>query len=60
MSALLVTKLLFDNVVRFICVLAAVIGDNDPRFTASFWQELWSLLWIKLQMSSAYHPQIDG
>ena len=60
LSASLVAKLFFDNVVRFFGVPAGVISDRDPRFTASFWQKLWALLGTKLLMSSAYHPQMDG
>ena len=37
LSASLVAKLFFDNVVRFFGVPAEVISDRDPRFTASFW-----------------------
>ena len=55
-----VAKLLFYNMVRFFGVPAEVISDRDPRFTASFWYELWALLGTKLLMSSAYYPQTDG
>ena len=38
----------------------AIISDRDPRFTASFWRELFSLLGTRLVMSTADHPQTDG
>ena len=37
LSATLIVKLFFDNVVRFFGVFSEVIEDRDPRFTASFW-----------------------
>jgi len=33
--------------------------DRDPLFVSQFWQELFKLSGMKLQMSSAYHPQSD-
>jgi hypothetical protein len=38
----------------------SIISDRDSRFTSHFWKELTDLLEIKLQMSSAMHPQTDG
>ena len=35
LSAFSVTKLFFDNVVRFFDILAEVISKRDTRFTAS-------------------------
>jgi hypothetical protein len=37
-----------------------VISDRGPQFVATFTQELYKLLGIKLAMSTAYHPQTDG
>ena len=37
LSAFLVAKLFFDNVVKFLIILVEVISDRDPRFTAFFW-----------------------
>ena len=44
LSASLVAKLFFDNVVRFFGVPTEVISERDPRFTAFFWWELWACL----------------
>ena len=37
-----------------------VVSDRDPRFTATFFKELFSHLGIRLQMSTSNHPQTDG
>ena len=37
LSASLVAKLFFDNIVRIFGVPTEVISDTDPSFTASFW-----------------------
>uniref|UniRef100_H3GEC2 Integrase catalytic domain-containing protein n=1 Tax=Phytophthora ramorum TaxID=164328 RepID=H3GEC2_PHYRM len=37
-----------------------IVSDRDPRFTAQFWQEVFTLLGTQLSMSTADHPQTDG
>ncbi|KAG2960925.1 hypothetical protein PC119_g26258 [Phytophthora cactorum] len=37
-----------------------IVSDRDPRFTARFWQEEFTLLGTQLSMSTADHPQTDG
>ena len=37
-----------------------IISDRDVRFTSLFWKTLTQLLGIKLNLSTAYHPQTDG
>jgi transposase InsO family protein len=37
-----------------------VVSDRGPQFIAGFMHELYKLLGIKLAMSMAYYPQIDG
>ncbi len=53
-------QLLFDNVVKLHGLPIRIISDRDPRFTSSFWKQLWNQLGTKLKMSTAYHPQSDG
>ncbi|GJU88130.1 putative reverse transcriptase domain-containing protein [Tanacetum coccineum] len=38
----------------------SIICDRDPRFASNFWRSLQSALGTNLDMSTAYHPQIDG
>jgi len=38
----------------------SIVSDWDTRFTSGFGQSLCSQLGIRLQMSTAYHPQSDG
>ena len=37
-----------------------MISDQDTRITSKFWQTLFSALGTKLNISSTYHPKIDG
>ncbi|KAG3075596.1 hypothetical protein PI125_g21708 [Phytophthora idaei] len=37
-----------------------IVSDRDPRFTARFWQGVFTLLGAQLSMSTADHPQTDG
>ena len=53
-------KLFFKEIVRLHGIPSSVISDRDPRFTSSFWQQIWKQLGTKLAMSTAYHPQTDG
>ncbi|GJV18820.1 putative reverse transcriptase domain-containing protein [Tanacetum coccineum] len=38
----------------------SIISDRDSRFPSQFWQSLQKALGTQLDMSTAYHPQIDG
>jgi transposase InsO family protein len=48
------------TVIRPHGVPESVVSDRDPRFTASFYEELTKLLGTDLHMSTARHPQSDG
>ncbi|GJX22249.1 putative reverse transcriptase domain-containing protein [Tanacetum coccineum] len=38
----------------------SIISDHDSRFTSRFWQSMQEALGTRLDMSTAYHPQING
>ncbi|GMF89538.1 unnamed protein product [Phytophthora fragariaefolia] len=52
--------LFVDMVFRHHGMPIDIVSDRDPRFTARFWQEVFTLLGTQLSMSTADHPQIDG
>ena len=60
LSAAHVTKLLFENIVRFFVVPKELVHDRDPRFTAHLWRELWCILGTKTNASTIFNPQSDG
>nr|GEZ18654.1 retrotransposon protein, putative, Ty3-gypsy subclass [Tanacetum cinerariifolium] len=41
-------------------VPVSIISDRDRRFTSHFWKSLNKVLGTRLDMSTAYHPEIDG
>jgi len=49
-----------DGYIRSRGLPLSIVFDRDTRFTSSFGQSLCSQLGIKLQMSTAYHPQADS
>jgi hypothetical protein len=59
-SASSVAKTFFDNIVRLHGIPCSIVSDRDPIFTSMFWKELFRLAGVKLILSSAFHPQIDG
>jgi len=53
-------ELFFQHIVCAHGIPSDIVSDRDPKFTASFWQELWKCVGTKLNLSTAYHPQSDG
>ena len=37
-----------------------IIYDRDSRFTGTLWKELMKIIRVKLNLSTAYHPETDG
>jgi hypothetical protein len=55
-----VAKAFFDEIVKLHGLPCSIVSDCDTVFTSLFWTELFSMVGVKLQMSSAFHPQSDG
>ncbi|GKD33894.1 putative reverse transcriptase domain-containing protein [Tanacetum coccineum] len=53
-------KLYMKEVVTRHGVPVSIISDRDGRFTSLFWKALNKALGTRLDMSTAYHPEIDG
>ncbi|GJT46685.1 putative reverse transcriptase domain-containing protein [Tanacetum coccineum] len=53
-------KLYIDEIVARYGVPVSIISDRDGRFTSRFWKTLQKALGTRLDMSTAYHPQMDG
>ncbi|KAG3066538.1 hypothetical protein PC122_g17755 [Phytophthora cactorum] len=59
-TAVHTTRLFVDMVFKHHGMPLDIVSDRDPRFTARFWQEVFTLLGTQLSMSTADHPQTDG
>ncbi|GJQ96937.1 putative reverse transcriptase domain-containing protein [Tanacetum coccineum] len=53
------TRLYIDEIVARHGVPVLIISDRDGRFTLRFWQTLQKALGTRLDISTAYHPQMD-
>ncbi|GJZ91591.1 reverse transcriptase domain-containing protein [Tanacetum coccineum] len=54
------TQLYLKEVVCRHGVPISIISDRDSHFTSRFWRSLQKALGTNLDMSTAYHPQMDG
>lgn len=55
-----IAKLFLDHIYKLHGMLQSIVIDRDKVFTSDFWQSLFKQLGGKLQLSTSYHPQIDG
>jgi hypothetical protein len=55
-----VAQLYLENVYQWFRLPEKVISDRDPRFTSYFAKALCEKLQIQQNISSAFHPQMDG
>jgi hypothetical protein len=58
-TAAMVVQQFLHHVYKLHGMPVTMISDKDRIFTSQLWQELFRLANVKLQMSSAYHPQTD-
>ncbi|GKE33215.1 putative reverse transcriptase domain-containing protein [Tanacetum coccineum] len=54
------TRLYLKEIVCRHGVPVSIISDRDSHFTSRFWRSLQEALGTNLDMSTAYHPQMDG
>src|SRR2546421_10472165 len=55
-----ITDLYFTHIFPQTGLPEFIICDRDTKFTSKFWETLMQHLKIKLDMSTAFHPQTDG
>ncbi|KAI3809549.1 hypothetical protein L1987_25526 [Smallanthus sonchifolius] len=53
-------KLYIKEIVARHGVPISIISDRDSRFVSRIWKSLQEAMGIRLDMSTAYHPQTDG
>ena len=54
--AISIAQLFMDHIYRLHGLPQTIVSDRDPTFLSSFWQELFKLQHVQLNMSIAYHP----
>ena len=55
-----VAKLFKDRIFPFVGLPKKIISDRDPGFTSAFFRELCRQLGVLQNLSTTYHPQMDG
>ena len=54
------SRIYIQRIVRLHGIPVTIVSDRDSRFMAEFWKSLQTAMGISLNLSSAFHPQIDG
>ena len=55
-----IAKIYRDNIWKLYRVPRKILSDRGPQFASKFMEEFTKALGTKRQISTAYHPQIDG
>jgi hypothetical protein len=55
-----VAHVFISEVIRLHGLPKKIISDRDSRFTSRFWTSLQSTLGTQLNLSTTYHPEMDG
>ncbi|TYK01903.1 putative gag-pol polyprotein [Cucumis melo var. makuwa] len=53
-------QLYMSEIVRLHGVPVSIVSDRDARFTFKFWKGLQTAMGMRLDFSTAFHPQTDG
>jgi transposase InsO family protein len=53
-------KLYIREIVRLHGVPVSITSNRDSRFTSKLWRRLQEAIGMKLNFSTAYHPQTNG
>ncbi|GJY36965.1 putative reverse transcriptase domain-containing protein [Tanacetum coccineum] len=53
-------RLYINEILARHSVPVSIISDRDSHFTSRFWQSLQKALGTRLDLSTTYHPKIDG
>jgi hypothetical protein len=53
-------QIFLDTIFRLHGMPDTIVSDRDPKFVATFWRALFKLCGVKLNMSTAAHPETDG
>jgi hypothetical protein len=55
-----VLRVFFGTIVKLHDIPSTIVSDHDSVFNGCFWKELFAMAGVKLQFTSAFHPQADG
>ncbi|GJX25621.1 retrotransposon-related protein [Tanacetum coccineum] len=55
-----VAQAFMDNVYKLHGMPNTIVSDRDKIFISQFWQSLFKVMKVQLNLSNAYHPQTDG
>jgi hypothetical protein len=59
-TAASVTHAFFDGIIRLHGFPASIVSDRDLVFMGHVWRDLFQMAGVKLQFSTAFHPQTAG
>ena len=53
-------QLFMDNVFKLHSFPQTIVSDRGTQFCSHFWQSFFALVGVRLNYSTAYHPETDG
>ena len=53
-------RLYIQEIARLHGVLVSIVLDQDPKFTAHFWESFKRVMGTQLMWSTSFHPHTDG